>query len=168
MEFIYRQLKKSDMEQLNKLIDNIEGNLPVKEWWIPIDDIAREHFFDEEWTYWIGAFSGETLAGACGLFMNEHEFSEEIMNMGIDSTKTNVAEIGRCMVNPDFRGNNLMCEINSRLKEVAKSKGIETIIAVAHPDNIYSNNSFAKLGASLVCEAVVYNKYPRKLYTIPY
>lgn len=165
--FEYRQLNKSDIAQLEELIAIIENGLPDKAWWVPIDDVARQHFFDEDWTYFIGAFDGDKLAGACGLFLNPHEFEEEAEKLNLDISKTKIAEIGRCMVNPEYRGNNLMCEINSRLRDVARDKGIDTVLAVAHPENTFSNNSFKKLGAIFQLETVVYNTYSRNIYTIP-
>ena len=40
-----RVLDKNDKAALEQLIYTIENALPVPEWWIPIDDIERSHFF---------------------------------------------------------------------------------------------------------------------------
>ena len=45
-----RVLDKNDKASLEQLIYTIENALPVPEWWIPIDDIERSHFFDADWT----------------------------------------------------------------------------------------------------------------------
>ena len=89
------------------------------------------------------------MLSASALFFNEHEFAEEAEKLGLDIHSTNVAEVGRCMVHPDFRGHNLMCELNKRLCSIARNRGIDTILAVAHPDNVASNSSFRRLGAEL-------------------
>lgn len=164
MEF--RKITLAELPQLEELIETIENGLPHKEWWIPIDDTERAHFFDDEWTYFLGAFDGDNLAGACGLFYNEHEFGEEAALIGVDIHSTKAAEIGRCMVNPNYRGNNLMYELNSRLKKIALENGVEKILAVAHPDNIASNSSFLKLGAQFQKKATVFGGFDRNIYLI--
>lgn len=99
---------------------------------------------------------------------NEHEFAEEAEKLGLDIHSTNVAEVGRCMVHPDFRGHNLMCELNKRLCSIARNRGIDTILAVAHPDNVASNSSFRRLGAELKATATVFGSYQRNMYILPW
>lgn len=121
-----RVLDKNDKAALEQLIYTIENALPVPEWWIPIDDIERSHFFDADWTCFLGAFNDDNeLVAASALFFNEHEFAEEAEKLGLDIRSTNVAEVGRCMVHPDFRGHNLMCELNKRLCSIARNRGID-------------------------------------------
>ena len=95
------------------------------------------------------------------------EFAEEAEKLGLDIHSTNVAEVGRCMVHPDFRGHNLMCELNKRLCSIARNRGIDTILAVAHPDNVASNSSFRRLGAELKATATVFGSYQRNMYILP-
>ena len=72
-----RVLDKNDKAALEQLIYTIENALPVPEWWIPIDDIERSHFFDADWTCFLGAFNDDNeLVAASALFFNEHEFAE--------------------------------------------------------------------------------------------
>lgn len=163
----FRILTSKDKAALEQLISTIENSLAVPEWWIPIDDTARAHFFDSDWTCFLGAFCGDTLAGASALFLNKHEFAEEAEKLGLDTYSTNVAEIGRCMVHPDFRGNNIMCQLNQQLCKIARDRGIDTILAVAHPDNTASNASFRRLGAQLKLTSTVYGTYRRNIYVIP-
>ena len=54
-----RVLDKNDKAALEQLIFTIENALPVPEWWIPIDDIERSHFFDADWTCFLGAFNDD-------------------------------------------------------------------------------------------------------------
>ena len=93
---------------------------------------------------------------------------EEAEKLGLDIRSTNVAEVGRCMVHPDFRGHNLMCELNKRLCSIARNRGIDTILAVAHPDNVASNSSFRRLGAELKATATVFGSYQRNMYILPW
>ena len=67
-----RILDKNDKAALEQLIYTIENALPVPEWWIPIDDIERSHFFDADWTCFLGAFNddNELVAASALFFMN--------------------------------------------------------------------------------------------------
>ena len=85
----FRILTSKDKAALEQLISTIENSLAVPEWWIPIDDTARAHFFDSDWTCFLGAFFGDTLAGASALFFNKHEFAEEAEKLGLDTYSTN-------------------------------------------------------------------------------
>ena len=81
-----RLLDKNDKAALEQLISTIENALPVAEWWIPIDDIERSHFFDADWTCFLGAFNDDNeLVAASALFFNEHEFAEEAEKLGLDT-----------------------------------------------------------------------------------
>ena len=141
---IIRKLTLDDKEKLDALIEVIEENLADPNFWLPINDTAREHFFDDDWTEFYGMFDGEVLAAAAALFYNEHEFGESVkeLNSGI----TGVAEIGRAMVHPEYRGSNLLYSINTKLVEVAREKGFRYLLATIYPENLPSQRSFIKLG----------------------
>ena len=124
------------------LVNIIENNLENKEFWLPINEVSRQHFFDDEWTEFYGVFVGNDLIAAAALFYNEHEYNESLL--AINRRISNVAEIGRAMVHPDYRGKNILLEINMKLIEVAQKKNIEYLIATIHPDNVASQKSFLK------------------------
>ena len=111
-----RVLDKNDKAALEQLIFTIENALPVAEWWIPIDDIERSHFFDADWTCFLGAFNDD----------------------------------------------------NELVAASARNRGIDTILAVAHPDNVASNSSFRRLGAELKATATVFGSYLRNMYILPW
>lgn len=99
-EFYIRPLSEGDRPALEELLRVIEAALPVREWWLPVRDIAREHFFDPSWTRFYGVFDGERLVGASALFLNEFEYGDSAGCIGVPSEGT--GEIGRCMVHPDY------------------------------------------------------------------
>ena len=139
-----RRLTPSDHDALWELIGEIESSLPNKEFWLPIKEGSSSHFFDESWTEFHGAFDGEHLIGASALFYNSYEFGESLEQLGMDTD--GVAEVGRSMVHPDYRGRNILAEINTELICVARDRGLKTLIATIHPDNIPSQSSFRKIG----------------------
>lgn len=139
-----RKLTSEDESKLLHLIDVIEENLDEKEFWLPINEVSKEHFFDDRWTEFYGIFDGCKLVASAALFYNEHEYGESLEKLNIKDV--NVAEIGRAMVHPEYRGNNLLYSINQKLVDVARTKNIKFLLATIHPKNIPSQKSFTKLG----------------------
>ncbi len=156
-----RKLRKTDETQLLQLIKTIEDGLTDKKFWLPINDISREHFLDDDWTYFLGLFDDEKLIGASGLFLNKHEFEESLSYC--KNVKMPVAEIGRAMVLPEYRGHNFLLKINSELLKIAKQKNIQTILVTIHPRNLPSQRSFEKLGAKKVAQIVKYDSFLRDI-----
>lgn len=144
-----RKITEKDKSDLYELIDVIEENLPDERFWLPMKETARAHFFDPDWTEFYGAFDGDRLAGAAALFYNEYEFGESLEHLaetGFDVSKRNVAELGRAMVHPDYRGNGLLVEIASHLLQLAREKGVDLLIATVYPENMPSQMSLKRLG----------------------
>lgn len=159
-----RKITLNDKEQLEHLISVVEENLEDEKWWLPINMTSRIHFFDDEWTEFYGMFDGEKLIGAGALFFNEHEFGESVRYLGRDISC--VAEIGRAMVHPNYRGNGYLYQIALKLLEVAKEKGIHHILATVHPDNQPSQRSFKKLGMKKQCTCIKDEKYERDIFLL--
>ena len=68
-----RKLEKSDNQKLEDLIKNVENNLEDETFWLPITTKSRENYFNNSWTYFLGAFENDELIGAAALFFNENE-----------------------------------------------------------------------------------------------
>ena len=66
------RITQENKEQLEKLIYSIETTLSDRAFWLPINDVSREHFYDNR-TEFIGMLDGELLIGAVAVFDNEHE-----------------------------------------------------------------------------------------------
>ena len=161
----YRYLKSTDADQLEDLIALVENNLPDERWWVPIRPIIREHFFDREWIRFIGCFDGERLVAAAGLFLHEEAFRTSAEAAGLDPAV--VAEVGRCMVRPSRRGENLMLSMSGQLKDSARAHGREWLIAAVHPDNVAGRRSLERLGMEEKAEVVEAGIYPRAIYAMP-
>ena len=143
---IIRKLTDSDSEALFSLIEDIESTLISRDFWLPIKDTSREHYFDPSWTEFYGAFDGDRLVGASALFYNPFEFGESVGQ--INESTDGVAEVGRSMVHPVYRGRYLLATINGDkfLVDGGKEKGLRFLLATIHPDNVPSQTSFRKLG----------------------
>ena len=159
-----RKITLEDGEVLEQLITVIESNLENKYFWLPITEEARKHFFDEEWTAFYGLFQNGVLIAAAALFFNEYEFGESVSQVKLNGKK--VAEIGRAMVHPEYRGNNLLYQLNKYLLDVAKQKGIEYVLATIHPENAPSQRSFQKAGLEKLHTYVKDDAYIRDIYVM--
>ncbi len=148
---IIRKLTLDDKDGLSSLISEIENTLDNKEFWLPINETSRIHFFDEKWTRFFGIFEKGKLIAASGLFLNPHEFGESLSKIpNFLPNNSEVVEIGRAMVHPKHRGNNYLFQINTQILEESKKLGKKYVIVTIHPDNIPSKKSFEKLGLNKV------------------
>jgi len=160
-----RQLSVKDRKQYCSLWKNVEDNLEHDEWWLPANPLSKKHFFDTDWTIIEGMFEEDELIATSSLFLNPNEYEQSALKLGIDLHTTRVGEIGRCMVRPDFRGNNMMLQLNRILLEEATRLGLDALIATAHPDNAASCSSLEKLGMTKE-GFIIKNTYPRNIYCI--
>jgi RimJ/RimL family protein N-acetyltransferase len=155
-----RVLTESDAAALDDLIEVIESNLEHKEWWLPITKKSRSLFFDGKSAVLMGAFDGNKLVAASGMF-----FYEVLSETNVSTLSDELAEIGRCMVLPKYRGDNLMLKLNRELVAKARELGKKGLVATAHPDNIASCRSLETLGFTKKCLVKKWNNYSRNYYT---
>jgi RimJ/RimL family protein N-acetyltransferase len=156
-----RVLTESDSDSLDNLIKAIETNIEHEDWWLPVTKKARSMFFDGKSAVLVGAFNEDNkLVAACGLF-----FFEVLSDTNVSTLNTDLAEIGRCMVLPEYRGENLMLRLNRELVERARELGKKNIVATSHPDNKASCRSLEHLGFTKKCLVRKWNNYSRNYYT---
>ena len=158
---IIRKLEIEDNLQLKTLILETEDSLKDERFWLPITAKSREHFLDEEWTYFLGAFKNEKLIGAVGLFFNDNEYGDSQKILGLKNEK--IAELGRAMVAPHYRNNGIMTKLAKALKVYAKKIGINYIIATTHPDNKPSQKFLEKTGFKKKAFVTKLEKYDRDI-----
>ena len=144
MNLSLRHLTEEDEHALGLLIQDVEASLPDEKFWLPMSETSKAHFFDDDWTYFLGAFEDDQLVGAAALFFTENEWGESRQTIGIESTS--IAEFGRAMVRSDFRGKGIMNMIANELVQVAKEKPVDYMLATVHPDNIPSRRAVKKMG----------------------
>ena len=159
---IIRKLEAQDEEKLENLIREVEKGLVDETFWLPINETSRTHFFDDEWTYFLGAFEEDRLVGAVGLFLNKNEYEESQKILEIDDR--NLAEYGRAMVSPEFQNQGIMKELLIQLLEYAKKMGVERVIATVHPNNISSQSVVKKMGFQKMAFVTKLNKYDRDIF----
>ena len=157
-----RRIRKKYHKEFKALIETVVEALPKKEWLItPTNEEIENVFENDAVDYW-GVFENNKLLAISSLAFDEQDFLEILKLLKIENKK--VAEIAECMTIPFARGNNYMFKINNELVKLAKDRGVEYLIATAHPDNIASNTSLKKLGMSLGGQFYRYGCYLRNYY----
>lgn len=163
MEF--RRIEKKDEQKLYKLFEEMEITLENKDWWLPLSENEKTLLFNEENAYFLGLYYKEKLVGCSVLLVNNEDFKDYLDYLD-NLDKSKCGKIGRCVVHPEYRNNNYMYKLNSKLVEIAKNYNLKHLIAITHPDNIASNKSMQKLGMKNVKTILRYGKYTRSIYLI--
>ena len=160
-----KRIDKTYHEDFKKINLKIRETLTNQKWFMPFSEDNINNMFNENSTLVVfGAFIDGVL-GAVSLFdHNQNEFIEMAKTIGYSGKKG--AELGGSMVLPEFRGKNLMLNINYALIDEARNMGIEYFIATAHPDNLASNNSLKKLGMIYKTTLTRDGGYVRNVYVL--
>ena len=156
---------QQDFINFNRII---RQNLANPKWFMPFSEENMTHTFDEGNTLVVyGVFVDGVLAAISLFDTNFEEFKELSLAVGIDLNKKG-AELGGSMVLPQYRGQNLMLDINNKLVEVAKEMGIDYFVATVHPDNVASNRSVQKMGMQLKNTITRTGGYERNVYLLEF
>ena len=144
-----RQLTQNDSEAFFELIDITVNSLENPEFWLPIKDEVRTHFFDKSWTVLFGAFDGPALVGAVGLFLNESEYRESLSYLS--RPYENPAKVDRLMIHPDYRGRGVSDELMKALIDEARRLKRQNLLATIHTQNTAAKKAMEKIGMELMC-----------------
>ena len=82
----------------------------------------------------------------------KYHISKYLQNIDIN----NMAVAESFIVMPKYRGKKLQEKMFIRMEEIARNRGITSIIGTVHPDNIYSNNNFELLGYNTIASIVAH------------
>ena len=163
MELVYKKIEEKDKEQLFKLIDIVLGGLPNPQYFIPYEEWEYESMFDEEnYAPLYGAYDGDKLVGMAQLYVSQDMLKDFKDEFGL--TEYQVCELGGNLVLPEYRGNGITTKLQTMLFQIAKDRGFDYIISMAHPDNVGSCKTLEKVGLEYVKETVLSNGFLRKLY----
>ena len=99
-------------------------------------------------------FNGDDFVGFFELTCPDdpHELEEEY-NISKFLSNADISNMGvaeSVVVMPKYRGNHLQAKMFKRMEEIAKDRGITSLIGTVHPENIYSCNNFDIAGYNTV------------------
>lgn len=159
-----RQLTQNDSQAFFELIDITVNSLENPEFWLPIKDEVRTHFFDKSWTVLFGAFDGSALVGAVGLFLNESEYSESLSYLS--RPYENPAKVDRLMIHPNYRGRGVSDKLMKALIDEARRLKLQNLLATIHTQNTAAKKVMEKMGMELMCFYTNRDGYLRNVFVM--
>ena len=160
----YKSITSEYKDQLFALIDRVLSNIPDGHF-IPYEKWELESMFDEEnYAPLYGAFDGEKLVGMAQLYVSQEMMAGFKKDFGIENYT--VCELGGNLVLPEYRGMGITTTLQKMELEIAKERGFDYIISMAHPDNIASCKTLEKVGLKFYKTMSVANGFLRNLYML--
>lgn len=166
MNLEFKKITEKDKKQLFELIDVVLGGLENPEYFIPYEQWEFDSMFDEvNYAPLYGAYDGDKLVGMAQLYVSQDMLADFKKNFGLDQS-IKVAELGGNLVLPEYRGLGITTTLQKMELQIAKERGFDYLISMAHPNNIGSCKTLEKVGLKFVGEQKVANGFLRNLYII--
>ncbi len=157
-----RQLTLQDKAEFLALKKTVLDGLQHKDWFVDVPD--NDVWITPQHDILYGKFDGQKLVGVSGMLLDESFYFELRKALNLPTEK--IAEMGVSLVLPDYRGQNIMYQINSVVEDKAREMGFEYIEATAHPDNVASCTSIEKLGFEKKNCIMRKGRYLRNVYLL--
>ena len=155
-----RKLTEKDRNDFMCLSNNVLKVLPRSDFFICMTREEEKVLFNDSFCIVYGVFDDNKLIAISCLYHHQQNDIANYLSLSGDMC----AEIGHCMVLPQYRGKNLMVDLNKQLIIEAKKIGIKYLLATAHPENISSNKSLSKLGMKNIGKFMRNKNYDRNIY----
>lgn len=160
----YKKITEEHKEQLFVLIDKVLSNIPDGHF-IPYEQWELDSMFDEEnYAPLWGAFDGDKLVGMAQLYVSQDMMAG--FKKDFELEEYTVCELGGNLVLPEYRGMGITTTLQKMELEIAKERGFDYIISMAHPDNIASCKTLEKVGLKFYKTMSVANGFYRNLYML--
>ena len=166
MKLEFKKITKDDKEQLFRLIDVVLNGLENPQYFIPYEQWEYDSMFDEEnYAPLYGAYDGDKLVGMAQLYVSQEMLADFKKDFGLPQD-TKIAELGGNLVLPEYRGLGITTTLQKMEHEIAKKRGFDYLISMAHPDNVGSCKTLEKVGLKFIGEQKVANGFLRNLYML--
>lgn len=160
----FKKITQEHKEQLFDLIDKVLSNIPEGHF-IPYEQWELDSVFDEEnYAPLYGAFDGDKLVGMAQLYVSQDMMSGFKKDFNLENYT--VCELGGNLVLPEYRGRGITTTLQKMELEIAKQRGFDYIISMAHPDNVASCKTLEKVGLKFYKTMSVANGFLRNLYML--
>ena len=160
----FKKITEENKEQLFALIDRVLSNIPDGHF-IPYEQWELDSMFDEEnYAPLYGAFDGDKLVGMAQLYVSQDMMAG--FKKDFELEEYTVCELGGNLVLPEYRGMGITTTLQKMELEIAKERGFDYIISMAHPDNIASCKTLEKVGLKFYKTMSVANGFYRNLYML--
>lgn len=160
----FKEITEEYKDQLFKLIDVVLSNIP-KNHFIPYEQWELDSMFDKEnYAPLYGAFDNDKLVGMAQLYVSQEMMSGFKKDFGLEEFL--VCELGGNLVLPEYRGHGITPTLQKIELEIAKERGFDYIISMAHPENPSSKKSLEKVGLKYYKTMSVAGGFLRDLYML--
>ena len=161
--FFVRDMMKGDVAEILALQDKIlheDGFDP--RWFYPFSEEELKVLVGKNTGISVGAFmEGRLVAFRTGCISGE-EYDEITRNLGSPFTEISCFLMNGAFVDKAYRGNHLQQMLTEQCIARCRKRGIETFLAVVHPDNLPSIKSLKKIGFIERSRQKIFNgKYDR-------
>lgn len=151
-------------DELFSLIDTVLKDLPENHF-IPYEQWELDSMFDEEnYAPLYGAFDDGKLVAMAQLYVNQEMMAGFKKDFGLEDYS--VCELGGNLVLKEYRGRGITPTLQKMELEIAKRRGFDYIISMAHPDNPASSRSLEKVGLKFYKTMTVAGGFLRNLYML--
>ena len=160
----FKKITEEYKEQLYNLIDKVLSNIPDGHF-IPYEKWELDSMFDDvNYAPLYGAFDGDKLVGMAQLYVSQEMMAGFKKDFNLENYT--VCELGGNLVLPEYRGRGITTTLQKMELEIAKERGFDYIISMAHPDNIASCKTLEKVGLKFYKTMSVANGFYRNLYML--
>ena len=160
----FKKITEEYKDQLFALIDRVLSNIPDNHF-IPYEQWELDSMFDDiNYAPLYGAFDGDKLVGMAQLYVSQDMMSGFKKDFGLE--EYSICELGGNLVLPEYRGMGITTTLQKMELELAKERGFDYIISMAHPDNIASCKTLEKVGLKFYKTMEVANGFLRNLYML--
>lgn len=160
---IFKRINEDDEKQVRTLVNSVFESLEREDFLIPWTEEQMARFFDEEYSFLLGAYDNNKLIAMSQIFTPK-EIEEEYYNILNISKSKSICELGGFLVLPKYRKKGIMQKLAEMSCELINELNFDYIISTVHPENIASNKIVQKLGFDLYVTLTTQTGFLRNLY----
>lgn len=146
--YVFKRIYKKDEEQVRSLVNSVFESLERKDFLIPWTEEQMDRFFDEDYSFLLGAYDNNKLVTMSQIF-TPREIEEEYYDILNISKSKRICELGGFLVLLEYRNRGIMTKLSEMSCKLANDLNFDYIISTVHPENVVSNKIVQKLGFEL-------------------
>lgn len=144
-------------------MNNVFENLEREDFLIPWTEEQMNHFFDEDYSFLLGAYDNNKLIAMTQIF-TQREIEQEYYDILNVSKSKSICELGGFLVLSEYRNKGIITKLSEMSCELINELNFDYIISTVHPENIASNKIVQKLGFELYDTLTTQSDFLRNLY----
>lgn len=161
--FVFKRIYKEDEKQVRDLVDNVFTNIERKDFLIPWTEEQMDRFFDEDYSFLLGAYDNNKLIAMTQIFTQRDIEQEYYDILNVPKSKS-ICELGGFLVLSEYRNKGIMAKLSEMSCELIDELNFDYTISTIHPENIASNKIVQKLGFELYDTLTTQSGFLRNLY----